>query len=267
MDNNQNRLFPFLTRDFLRFKHGATYSLRVVTQSSDTSDIVITGMTRDGTFRRLVTLDGIGGEQIVTIPLTDFPIFVSVADNTGSMQQGSCYASVELLANQERFMTLVTGFVYSVHGITWPPINNDTYMPGMGKIRHITGTNPAAGVEISETVPAGRTWELLSISFTLVAAAAAASRRVHLKLTNELGGEIDVFGNTDQIISETRKYCFAQYGHVLDEIDDGVIQIPLPQKIYLKQDSTITTDTTNLQGGDDFSAPSINVMEYFQKQI
>lgn len=118
-------------------------------------------------------------------------------------------------------------------------------------------TNPGAGSEISETVTSGEMWKLQSITFSLVTSATVANRRVHFQVNGPEGRLLDAFSDIDQPASTTRQYTVAAFGNLPDREDGDDILIPIPPDFLVPQTSTLKTSTTNLQAGDNFSAPVV----------
>lgn len=129
-----------------------------------------------------------------------------------------------------------------------------------GRLRSITGTDPAAGSEISETVPARRRWRLLAVRFTLTADVTVIDRTVTLQLDDGSNIILHIISDTVQTASQVRTYEYKlqpvpQFGI------SGTFHIPFP-KICLFAGCRIMTTTTNLQAGDNYSAPQLLVEEW-----
>lgn len=131
-----------------------------------------------------------------------------------------------------------------------------------GILKVITGTNPAAGNEISHTVPSGKRWRLLAARFALVTDATVASRFVAFKITD---GTNTLFeGYATAAVSQTASLT---YNYSASPILDGsgssgtkrVIPIPM---ILLGSGYTAGTSTTAIQSGDNYGAPVFLVEEY-----
>lgn len=255
---------PFLTRKMLAFEHATTFKLKVSAISSVAANIRIRGFTSEGpfTFRHVTVSDSILEEETFALP--DIPISIAAFDTAGSLIQGECFMALKLQINGDDYMQLCAGYVYDPKGLTWPAPYMTDLIPGRGRIGNRTAADPAAGDEISIAVTDGQIWHVLGLSFTLVAAAAAASRRVHVVFSDGQGTTIDTFATTDQIISETKKYSVAHFGATPDETDDNDILINMPSDIWLRTGGSIDTVTTNLNAGDNFSAPDLIIEEFFQ---
>ncbi|MGH2626575.1 MAG: hypothetical protein ACRDHY_08000, partial [Anaerolineales bacterium] len=92
-----------------------------------------------------------------------------------------CYVLVQVIRGLSGatvvLQTLLEGYVTSQQHLAWPGSPHIQSLEGPGVPRFLTGTNPAAGVEISETVPTGARWALLTVAWSLVTSAAAGTRR------------------------------------------------------------------------------------------
>lgn len=257
---------PFVHRDMLDFESGATFGLRIQSRSSISDRVTIRGATRAGTFVLQHTTDLNGGLQEETFNLPDLPIWVSVVDNATAYLRGELYVNVDLIVNGDPVHSLLAGYTYSGLSLSWPPINSTPPEPTQGALVTVTSANPAAGVELSHTVPAGQYWKVRAIRFTLVAAAAAASRFVHLQFKDASGNIIyDCVSNTAQIISETKTYACFPNNAGGNPTDGGIIYLPIPSEIILTDDFTINTLTTALNAGDNFGTMVIHIERYFMR--
>src|SRR3990167_1102700 len=219
MQSPQKQSLPFVTRDMLSFEHGLPFSLRINSQANAILALTIRGMTREGifTFVHNTRADCVVKSENFRIP--DMPIMVSVLDEAGTILQGACYITLDLLANADRLYELCAGQVYSSKGLSYPPSSGVDALPNRGIIRELSSADPAPGAEIDLSIPSGRIWRILGLAFFLTAAATAGSRRVHLVFLNPSGFAYEVFGSVDQIISEAKQYRGGIYGSIQDETD------------------------------------------------
>lgn len=247
----------------LSFEQGTTFALGLSVQASIARTITLRGMTREGPFTFTFATSSAGTVTYQSFRIPDVPIFVTVINESTSDDQGSIYAYLSLEANGDTLYQLCAGLIYGQKGISYPASPGADLRPSGGRLTYITGSNPAAGAEILETVPAGRLWKIIAMRFQLVAAAAAASRRVHVVFTDGSSDLLDCFSSVDQIISETKNYSVGGFGAVPDETDDNDILIAMPPNIMLPQGAEIKTITTNLNAGDNFGVPIFLVEEFF----
>lgn len=137
-----------------------------------------------------------------------------------------------------------------------PPSLNSLH----GLIRSITGTDPAANVEISETVPDRRRWRLLGIVFTLVTSVDVIDRTVVLIIDDGTNTLVSIPSTTTQAASETKVYQYAQRPGAQVDVGDN-FYIPIPY-LTLKGGYRIRTATAGRQAADNFGAPQLLIEEW-----
>lgn len=255
---------PFLTRDMLAFKHGLALKLRVSTRSTVATKLKIRGFTREGffTFSHTPTSDSVVKDETFNIP--DFPIWASITDEQGGYVQGSCYASLSLLLNDDKLFELCHGLVYRAKSVSFPNTFSTDIRPAGGNIKKFTGTNPTANAELSDSVTSGQAWRLMSVRFTLVTDATVVNRRVHFTVSTGGVVVLDAFSEVEQTASQTINYTCAPFGALPDSADDNDILIPIPPDLIVTGGIVLGTSTTGRVAGDDFSAPSFFVEQWFE---
>lgn len=146
------------------------------------------------------------------------------------------------------------------------PIIIDGVKDGPGSVQTITGTDPAAGAEISESVPANTEWLLTAFRFALVTDATSGTRQVHLHLDDGTTTFIELPATGTQIVSLTRDYNAHGLGGMIVPTGDQ-IDISLPSGIMLAAGYRLSTSTTDMESGDDFGAPQIQVEAWCDPSI
>lgn len=135
-------------------------------------------------------------------------------------------------------------------------------MASRGEIVTYTGTDRAVNTEWTETVPSGKVWRLIAIRATLVTDGNAADRRVAVTITD---GTNIVFKSTDeseQTASLTHAYNITkQTGHAVASLDH-YLPLPVADAFLLPAGFVIASVTTNIQAGDNWSAPVFMVEEF-----
>jgi hypothetical protein len=258
---------PFLSRKQLSFQENTSFGIQIRSVGAQAAPLSIKGFTKEGAFNFLHTCNSNRTAKVETFNLPDAPIMLTVDDPTESAAQGGCYVRVSLVLNGIPVYQLGSGFIFGFEGINWPSVQLEKAEPTKSLVFFKTSADPAAGVELSYTVISGEFLKIRALRFTLVAAAAAASRRVHIVFT--IGGTkcLDCFGATDQIISETKTYSCYPGANTAAATDDNDILIPIPQEIILGPTDTITTETTNLNAGDNFGVMTILCERFLTQNI
>jgi hypothetical protein len=248
---------PFLVRDMLNFEHGTTFGLRVDYQSllAD-QEIYIRGATKSGPFIYHLSTNEQTSPASVNYRIPDMPIWVSI-DDAETHVSGTVFVRVALTVNGNILYSLISGYLWNLHTLSWPTSNLKPAMPDIGTELSITGANPAAGAQCSITVPANTLIEIDRIELPLVTAVAVANRRVHIQIFKSSYLIYEGISSVDQAASLTRMYHGEPLGANGAANDDNDIVIPIPQGIKLLTGDTVTTTTTNMQAADDFGVPSI----------
>lgn len=133
-------------------------------------------------------------------------------------------------------------------------------------LKIITGTNPAANVEISETVPAGKLWQVLGVAYTLVTEATAGARLSVLVIDDGTTVMHKLNPFITHAASLTAHYSFYSGGGDAEgaatAAGGSAISVPLPNPLFLPAAGRIRTETAVKQALDDYSAPLLTVIEY-----
>jgi hypothetical protein len=136
---------------------------------------------------------------------------------------------------------------------------------GTGRIRVIVGTNPAAGVEVSETVPAGKRWRLVSFRVALTTSGTVANRFPALTLDDGTNTFSTTSAHAAQTATLTIGWTFGDFGTGQGTILANNPQVePLPCNAILLPGYRIRTVTLALDAGDDYGAPVYCVEEWDQ---
>lgn len=133
---------------------------------------------------------------------------------------------------------------------------------GPGLIRSVAGSTPAAGAEISETVPTGARWELMAFKAQLVTDANVATRVVILRFDDGTTEYFRSDANFAHTAGVTGIYDWGQglmtplNGHV------GGLLAGLPINLRLAGGHRIRTLTSSIQVGDQYSGIQYLVREW-----
>lgn len=140
-----------------------------------------------------------------------------------------------------------------------------------GRLATITGTNPAANTEVTETVPTGERWKIRAFSVVLVTDANAANRTVNLFIDNgAVTGRKRIYTDaTAQTATTTRTHAWLRGNEAYDVASDSVsdtqtvlVKLCLDDDIILEAGDRIRTTTASIQAGDDYAAPIFEVEQW-----
>lgn len=239
----------------------------------------------------VVTLDGRFVEEKApgtTTPLTetftptadrlpttfDFPVGVgfllnvSVVVSSGAPLVGQTYVMVQVIRGL-RGATLVLGcllggYITAMQHLAYPgsPIQAST--DGEPFVRRLTGSQPAFGAQILETVPVGARWQLLSFLAGLVTDATAVVRQPIL--TQRSGGslvaESIIAGGVPASIGANVTWA---PGLTSQTDATGVhLHTAFPTDNKLLAGDQLQTSCNNMQAGDRWTAPNFLVREWLE---
>lgn len=188
--------------------------------------------------------------------------------STGTVRRGQCYVEVGLLRGRDVAANIVEPLLADYATIDgalgWPGGRIRGSLEEPGYLYHFTGTNPAAGVEITETVPTNAVWRFHSAYFTLVTSAVAGNRRVQFVYDDGatfFGGSI---AGANQAASTTNYYLVG--AHSIYAATGMTIQlIPTIADLRLPQGYRVRTSTVNFDAGDNWNTPHLYVEEWIQE--
>lgn len=190
-----------------------------------------------------------------------------ISASGGTPRRGQCFVRLSLIRGLSGAIgseaTILQGYVQDTTALAYPGSAIVHSSEGPGLIRTIVGTNPAAGLEIAETVPANTRWRLQAFRFQLVASAAAANRRPTLIIDDGANEIWRQNSNVNQVASETSVYEAAP-GASFTTIDVRIYTLPLPIGLMLAEGYRIRTSTAAIDAGDDYAAPIYSVEEWIE---
>lgn len=184
---------------------------------------------------------------------------------SGTTAYGSCWARVQvvrgLAASGIVLGTLCAGYVTSVQVIAFPGGRIQNMVEGPGNIRSITGTDPAAGAEMTETVPTGARWKLLALSIRFVTDATVVNRLPVLQYDDGTTIHFASDPEAAQVASLDHRWvtgpAIARLGAAWQ-----TRQWAAPAPVLLAAGSRIRTATDGIQAGDNWGAPQLLVEEW-----
>ena len=181
-----------------------------------------------------------------------------VRASSGSPLAGSCFVLVELVRGFESsgqlLGTLLQGYASATQRLAWPGSEIAGSTSGRGALRAVVGTDPAAGAEVVETVPAGARWRLASLSLTLVTSATVATRRPVLLLDDGANIYAAIASVGTQAASLTGGYTWTSGGYGDNNVATANLAA-LPVDCWLPAGHRFRTSTVAIQAGDNYGAP------------
>jgi hypothetical protein len=159
---------------------------------------------------------------------------------------------------------LVQGYVTAAQGLGWPGSPISDSVSGGGYLRNITGTDPAVGSEVAETVPVGARWELIGFRIVLVTSPTVIARRpILIFMTAALVTYMSSSSPSVSAASLTKEYVWNQDLAIAVEIasDRGQAGVPGAQ---LLAGNAIRVACINFQADDNWDAPTFTVKEYLE---
>jgi hypothetical protein len=169
---------------------------------------------------------------------------VQLRATSGSPIAGKCFAIVELVRGRagavQPLATLLEGYVSDVQRLAWPgsPLRSSVDTPGVSSV--ITGTDPAANAECSDTVPTGARWEVLSWMALLVTDANVINRTVALIIDDGVSLLWSCDASGTQAASLTRNYNAYGTGAAPD-VTGSTFRLPGPFPLDLPAGARIRT--------------------------
>lgn len=185
----------------------------------------------------------------------------------GTPKVGQVYVFLEVVRGTDNTVqplaTLWAGYVTDTTALGFPTSDPIRSVDGCGVLRSVTGTNPAAGVEITETVPTNARWRLQMFSVVLVTSATVANRSPGLIIDD---GATTMFASDPGAVvpaSQTQVFTAGNASQRLPVV--ALVQSwALPSECVLMAGARIRTSTLLLQAGDDWAAPQMLVEEWIE---
>lgn len=225
----------------------------------------------DGTirpFRMQVSPDATrGGKQSFVKLRTGFLISASIFAANAPAVRGQAFGQLLLVrggpGTSDINASLVAGYVTTLTILGWPYGTIADSTAGRGAIRSIVGTIPAAGVEITETVPTAALWRLNLFRFGFTTAVAVANRIVRLVIDDGVNPLAFIEGPAVQTAGLGFDFNYG-VGFPSRAAVGAEHLLPLPSWLYLNAGWRIRTSTVALQAADNFSSVTYEVEEWFQ---
>lgn len=262
MDPELQKL-PFLTRKMLSFEYAVVFKLRVELQADTAAVVRLRGMTRENTFEFPVTSLADSTIKTATFEVSDIPIFVTLEDTNHDYVQGSCFATVSLLADGVVIQQLISGYIYAQKALSWPFTQQVDLRPGGGKLSTYTTADPAAGATEVINIPQGEIWKIQSLNINLTTDSTVANRILSFKFQFSNGTSILCPSEIYQTLSTSVYYVGAKYGADVASLDSSIRIIKIPTDIIMQYGDQISPTVTIAGTGDNRSAMLVSYEKYF----
>ena len=246
----------------LDFEHATVFAVAFTYRTNVAATCEIRGITKAGHFNGKFILNNDNAFHTETLNLPDIPIFIEVVTAAGTLEWGQILGRLVLRIDGTDFYDLCQGVLTSDHALAWPATNLYDQFAGHGQLAYSTGVNPAAGAEISNSVPTGYVWKIMAIRFALVTDANVANRRVHFQFWDNGDVAFEAISPVDQVASTTRNYSLAPWPSSPVSSNDDDIQITIPKDMLFVASEDFISSTVNLQVGDNFSAPHYRIEQF-----
>lgn len=198
-----------------------------------------------------------------SIAITSPPRMLTVRAASTGVKRGTCYVRISLRVEGVIMALLFADYVTDSAAPAFPNGRIMDSTEGPGLLRSFTGTDPAAGVEISETVPTAAKWRFISARTVLTTSATVANRRPIFVVDDGTETFYSVAAAADITAgSATAISIIDTFGTAASP--SGVHAINMPRNIMLSAGYRIRTTTSNLQADDNYIAPRLLVEEWIQ---
>ena len=247
------------------FAEAQTPQLQIESWSNSARTLLVRGYTADAliSFNHLTNGDRSQASDIIDIPAV--PQSLQVSPETAPVRRGECYVRVTLLMGGFPVGVLSSCYLTDSKTISYPPGQFESWTDGEGLIRAVNIANPAAGAEISTSVPTNTRWQLLGARFVLTCDANAANRRVTLIIDDGTNETLADSAGALQTANQARNYSFADGIPADTGFIGAELRVAIPTTLKLFQAWRIRTSTAALQVGDQFSSIYLVVMEWIEE--
>jgi len=248
----------------LSFAEGKVPELRIESRSNSARTVQVRGFTKHGIVQIDHTTAADRSLTATNTRLDELPIAFAVGLSAAGVRRGECYVRVALRMGGVLVDILTSGYVSDERGLWWPGGPLEHSLEGPGFLRSVLGTDPAAGAEISETVPTNTRWRLLAAIVTLVTDATVANRRTIWLIDD--GATVLWFGddNVNHAPSTTIPHLLSP-SPIRGTLNYGYNTSLGTADTMLLQGWRLRTTTQAMVAGDNYGAPQLWVEEWIEE--
>lgn len=179
----------------------------------------------------------------------------NVARFLDNIKRGELYVSLHVDPTRGAVSRMVAaGYVYNGFQVPMGTVIESGPGGGHGNFRSISGTNPAAGAEVSEVVPTNALWLLRAMQLPIVGGAAAFTPRLAFR-----DGSDNEFWNSKTITVAGGATESINFGLQGDSPEAAHSSLSLPF-LYLPEAYDFTT--LGITADDDYGVPQLLVEEW-----
>lgn len=190
-----------------------------------------------------------------------------VSLTSGSANRGQCYVRAQIQRSAGtpaiKLHGVVGGYVTDDYSPSFPYGSTQGPLEGSGYLRHVTGTDPAVGGDVSELVPTGARWAVLSVAVNLAVDATVVNRYVGCDFYRATFYLTSVISTQAQVANSPRQYLFMPDVEHLYVAATAQEIIAIPQ-VSLAAGDEIAMYAVGMAAGDDFGAPDLYVEEWIE---
>lgn len=198
---------------------------------------------------------------------TGFLLNVHVRASAGSPRIGQVYAILEVVrtinTTVRPIALLYQGYVTDTMRFGWPNSPTRPSADGPGVVRSVTGTDPAAGAEFTETVPTNARWSLYSLAVVFVTSSAAAGREPRIVCDDGTTTFFQSDPPASQAASETWTWVASVGVPRTSRVSTSQVW-GFPSQMILMGASRVRSSTTAIQTGDNWAAPQMLLEEWIE---
>lgn len=187
---------------------------------------------------------------------------------SGNADRGQCFVRARIQRGSGSvaipLMPLIQHYVTDSYSPVFPYSPQEDALDGPGNLRSITGTNPAAGVEVSETVPTGARWKVWAITTSLTIGGVGANEESSLTFDDGTTVLAQYPSGVVQGANDTTTVSWSHAGTDIEPTVTGMLVQRSIAQLMLKAGYRIRTVTGNFAGTSNYAAPQLLVEEWLE---
>jgi len=224
--------------------------LQIESWSNAARTLLIRGATDGGPFAEQHVTNADRSRATDTFELHGIPTKIQISPSTAPVRRGECYVRVTLLLDGEPVQRLASAYLTDSKTLSWPPGQFEGFTEGPGFLEVVQTADPAAGAEVTYTIPTNQRARLRALKLVLVTDATVANRYAHVVIDDGANEITRIESDYAQVASKNLQYFFLEGFPVNSVLTNEVMRF-FPVAFPLMQGSRIRTLTGNMVAGDD----------------